>query len=101
MASVKSNVGHMEAAAFTCALLKVLLMFEHRTYAPVSAHFTAPSPDIDFVRVRRGQRALPADRVPPGPRAGVVAAAGGGRRLPRPAVRPHPGGPRPDRGRAP
>jgi hypothetical protein len=52
MASVKSNVGHMEAAAFTCALLKVLLMFEHRTYAPVSAHFTAPSPDIDFTGLR-------------------------------------------------
>ena len=52
MASVKSNVGHMEAAAFTCALLKVLLMFEHRTYAPVSAHFAAPNPDIDLTGLR-------------------------------------------------
>ena len=52
MASVKSNVGHMEAAAFTCALLKVLLMFEHRTYAPVSGQFAVPSPDIDFTGVR-------------------------------------------------
>lgn len=52
VASVKSNVGHMEAAAFGCALLKVLLMFEHRTYAPVSTHFTVPNPDIDFTGLR-------------------------------------------------
>jgi thioester reductase-like protein len=52
MASVKSNVGHMEGAAFACALLKVLLMFEHRTYAPVSGHFAVPSPDIDFTGLR-------------------------------------------------
>ena len=50
--SVKSNVGHMEAAAFGCALLKVLLMFEHRTYAPVSTHFAVPNPDIDFTGLR-------------------------------------------------
>jgi thioester reductase-like protein len=48
LSSVKSNVGHMEAAAFCCALLKVLLMFERRTYAPISRHFAVPSPDIDF-----------------------------------------------------
>ena len=52
IASVKSNVGHMEAAAFGCALLKVLLMFERRTYAPVSRHFTVPNPDIDFTGLR-------------------------------------------------
>ena len=52
IASVKSNVGHMEAAAFGCALLKVLLMFERRTYAPVSRHFAVPNPDIDFTGLR-------------------------------------------------
>jgi acyl transferase domain-containing protein len=52
VASVKSNVGHMEAAAFTCSLLKTLLMFEHRAYAPVSGHFAVPNPDIDFTGVR-------------------------------------------------
>ncbi|HEY6309696.1 MAG TPA: type I polyketide synthase [Streptosporangiaceae bacterium] len=52
VASVKSNLGHMEASAFTCALLKVLLMFEHRTYAPISRHFAVPNPDIDFTGLR-------------------------------------------------
>ena len=52
VASVKSNVGHMEAAAFTCALLKALLMFEHRMYAPISRHYAVPNPDIDFTGLR-------------------------------------------------
>ncbi|MEV7629591.1 acyltransferase domain-containing protein [Actinoplanes sp. NPDC089786] len=52
VASVKSNVGHMEAAAFACALLKTLLMFEHRAYAPISSHFAVPNPDIDFTGLR-------------------------------------------------
>jgi len=52
IASVKSNVGHMEAAAFTCALLKTLLMFEYRAYAPISSHFAVPNPDIDFTGMR-------------------------------------------------
>lgn len=46
--SVKSNMGHMEAASFTCSLLKVLLMIQNRTFAPVSRHFVAPNPEIDF-----------------------------------------------------
>ncbi|MYE59048.1 MAG: type I polyketide synthase, partial [Alphaproteobacteria bacterium] len=48
LASVKSNVGHMEAAAFHCALLKVLVMMERRTFAPISRNFLAPNPEIDF-----------------------------------------------------
>ncbi|MYH58917.1 MAG: acyltransferase domain-containing protein [Boseongicola sp. SB0675_bin_26] len=48
LASVKSNVGHMEAAAFHCALLKVLLMMERRTFAPISRNFLVPNPEIDF-----------------------------------------------------
>ena len=34
VSSVKSNVGHMEAAAFHCALLKVILIMRHRAFAP-------------------------------------------------------------------
>ena len=45
---VKSNVGHMEAAAFSCALLKVVLMLQRRTYAPVSRNHLVPNPEIDF-----------------------------------------------------
>ncbi len=48
VSSVKSNVGHMEAAAFSCALLKVVLMMQRRTFAPVSKNYLAPNPEIDF-----------------------------------------------------
>ncbi len=48
VSSVKSNIGHMEAAAFHCALLKVVLMMERRTFAPMSKGFQVPNPEIDF-----------------------------------------------------
>ena len=48
VSSVKSNVGHMEAAAFHCALLKVVLMMQRRTFAPMSKSFQVPNPEIDF-----------------------------------------------------
>ena len=48
VASVKSNLGHMEAAAFTCALLKVVLMMRRRAFAPVSKNYLVPNPEIDF-----------------------------------------------------
>ena len=50
IASVKSNMGHMEAAAFHCALLKVVLMMQRRTFAPISRNFLVPNPEIDFER---------------------------------------------------
>ena len=50
VSSVKSNVGHMEAAAFHCALLKVILMMQRRTFAPTSKNFLVPNPEIDFDR---------------------------------------------------
>ena len=50
VSSVKSNVGHMEAAAFHCALLKVILMMQRRTFAPTSRNFLVPNPEIDFDR---------------------------------------------------
>ncbi len=48
VASVKSNVGHMESAAFACSLLKVVLMMQRRTFAPISQNFAVPNPKIDF-----------------------------------------------------
>ena len=48
VASVKSNVGHLEAAAFSAALLKVILMLQRRTFAPISKNFLAPNLEIDF-----------------------------------------------------
>lgn len=48
ISSVKSNIGHMEAAAFCGSLLKVLFMIQRRTYAPISENFVVPNPEIDF-----------------------------------------------------
>lgn len=48
ISSVKSNVGHMEAAAFHCGLLKVLLMMQRRAFAPISKNFLVPNPEIDY-----------------------------------------------------
>lgn len=45
--SVKSNVGHLEAAAGVAALTKVLLQLRHATIVP-SLHATPPNPNIDF-----------------------------------------------------
>ncbi|NXY98950.1 KR domain-containing protein, partial [Streptomyces sp. BR123] len=45
--SVKSNVGHLESAAGSVALAKVLLQLRHRTLVP-SLHATPPNPEIDF-----------------------------------------------------
>ena len=45
--SVKSNVGHLDAAAGIVGLLKVLLMMKHRQIPP-SIHFTSPNPEINF-----------------------------------------------------
>ena len=50
LASVKSNLGHMEAAAFHCGLLKTLLMMRERTFAPIGKHFRIPNLEIDFER---------------------------------------------------
>ena len=48
LSSVKSNIGHLEAAAFHASLLKVVLMMNRRTYAPISRNFFEPNPEIDF-----------------------------------------------------
>ena len=48
LSSVKSNIGHLEAAAFHVSLLKVILMMNRRTYAPISKNFFEPNPEIDF-----------------------------------------------------
>lgn len=47
--SVKSNIGHSEAAAGVAALTKVLLQLKHRQIVP-SLHSAALNPNIDFER---------------------------------------------------
>ncbi|MFM8983158.1 MAG: type I polyketide synthase, partial [Spartobacteria bacterium] len=63
--SVKSNLGHLEAASGMAGLVKVLLMFRNREIPP-NLHFTEPNPRIDFhdlnLRVVTGVEQLPTDR---------------------------------------
>jgi phthiocerol/phenolphthiocerol synthesis type-I polyketide synthase C len=48
LGSVKTNVGHLEAAAGVAGLIKVALALEHRALPP-SLHFETPNPHIPFV----------------------------------------------------
>ncbi|MEH2425098.1 MAG: SDR family NAD(P)-dependent oxidoreductase [Nostoc sp.] len=47
LSSVKSNIGHLEAAAGVAALIKVLLEMRHRTLVP-SLHCPESNPEIRF-----------------------------------------------------
>ena len=45
--SVKSNIGHLDAAAGVASLIKTVLALENKVLPP-SLHFTRPNPKIDF-----------------------------------------------------
>jgi acyl transferase domain-containing protein/acyl carrier protein len=45
--SVKTNIGHLDAAAGVTSLIKTVLSLKHKTLFP-SLHFESPNPQIDF-----------------------------------------------------
>jgi len=47
LGSVKTNVGHLDAAAGVAGLIKIVLSLEHEAL-PASLHFEQPNPEIDF-----------------------------------------------------
>jgi amino acid adenylation domain-containing protein len=49
LGSVKSNIGHLTAAAGVAGLIKTALALHHREL-PASLHFQTPNPHIDFQR---------------------------------------------------
>jgi len=79
LGSVKSNVGHLDAAAGIAGLLKAVLAVEHGEIPP-SLHFRTPNPQIDFAAgpfyVSTELCSWPADRGPR--RAGVSSFGLGG-----------------------
>ncbi|WP_305879319.1 SDR family NAD(P)-dependent oxidoreductase [Amycolatopsis sp. WQ 127309] len=79
LGSVKSNIGHLEAAAGIAGLSKVLLQMRHGTFAP-SLHAGQVNPEIDFSATPfvLQRDAAPWPRDGGVPRAGVVSAFGAG-----------------------
>ena len=47
LGSIKTNIGHLDAAAGVAGLLKVVLALAHRQL-PASLHYHTPNPDINF-----------------------------------------------------
>ncbi len=79
LGSVKSNIGHLKAAAGTAGLFKMVMQLHEKQLAP-SLHFKDPNPNVDWertpFRVTTELREWPAD--PEGARRGGVSAFGFG-----------------------
>jgi acyl transferase domain-containing protein/acyl-CoA synthetase (AMP-forming)/AMP-acid ligase II/acyl carrier protein len=77
--SVKTNIGHTEAAAGVAGVLKVVLALQHETF-PAHIHYARASAKVDWtrtpVRICRQKASWPAEQVPR--RAGVSSFGFGG-----------------------
>ncbi|MFB7917450.1 beta-ketoacyl synthase N-terminal-like domain-containing protein [Streptomyces sp. NPDC056061] len=79
LGSVKSNVGHLDAAAGVTGLIKAALALEHR-HIPPTAHFSSPNPHLSLDKgpFRVDAEGLTWPRTERPPRAGVSAFGIGG-----------------------
>jgi acyl transferase domain-containing protein len=76
--SVKTNVGHLDAAAAVAGIIKTVLALEHRQLPP-SLHFSEANPEIDFPRTPFYVNTHLREWVSDGPRrAGVMSTGMGG-----------------------
>ncbi|MCR6483205.1 type I polyketide synthase [Amycolatopsis sp. OK19-0408] len=73
--SVKTNLGHLEAAAGVCGLVKTVLAIAHREL-PATLHFTTPHPRIPLAEL--GLRVVTETASWPGPRIAGVSSFGMG-----------------------
>lgn len=73
--SVKTNIGHSDAAAGMMGLIKIILSLKHRQLVP-SLHFHTPSPQIDWVNSPFYVNTQLRDWLPPFPRRAGVSAFG-------------------------
>ncbi|MBT2398636.1 beta-ketoacyl synthase N-terminal-like domain-containing protein [Streptomyces sp. ISL-100] len=79
LGSVKSNIGHLDAAAGVAGLIKATLALEHR-FIPPTAHFRSPNPrlSLDKGPFRVNAEGVPWPDTETAPRAGVSAFGIGG-----------------------
>jgi acyl transferase domain-containing protein/NADPH:quinone reductase-like Zn-dependent oxidoreductase/NADP-dependent 3-hydroxy acid dehydrogenase YdfG/acyl carrier protein len=58
--SVKTNIGHLEAAAGVAGVIKAALVLHHQTVPP-NLHFETPNPEIDFSGLQVATACAPID----------------------------------------
>ena len=78
LGSVKTNVGHLDAAAAVAGMIKTILALKHRTLPP-SLHFSEANPEIDFASTPFYVNTQAKEWTSDGPRrAGVMSTGMGG-----------------------